>query len=360
VIRPKKYDIKALKLNAEQGFVLSRVTSPMSLSEVVSLASLEEPRVIDIIRVLCAQGAVDVDEGTLPAAPPPEPAPMAVSLAVYGLSDVGHVRTNNEDCFSLMDLSAVAEVDASREGSIAVGPRGVLLVVSDGMGGANAGEVASKIVVNAVSAGVATSTNDDAAGALSEAVVRANQEVLASARHPSRTGMGATLVAVWVIGDRAVTAEVGDSRLYVVRNGTATLITRDQTYVQMLADQGLMTAEAAAASRARNMLLQAVGKGAEIVVAQRRLLLRNGDVIILCSDGLNTHVKDHEIGAAMAGSVQKGVESLVALTNERGGKDNVTVVAARVMGNLPAPEKDEAVMVIAIREATRKDPAPAS
>jgi serine/threonine protein phosphatase PrpC len=98
--------------------------------------------------------------------------------------------------------------------------------------------------------------------------------------------------------------------------------------------------------------LQAVGKGPDITVAQRRMLLRAGDVLVLCSDGLNTHVKDDEIGAAMAGSIKDGVDKLVALTNERGGRDNVTVVAARVLGSLPRPQPGEDVMVISIREAT--------
>jgi protein phosphatase len=123
--------------------------------------------------------------------------------------------------------------------------------------------------------------------------------------------------------------------------------------VKVLEEQGLMTAEAAAASRARNMLLQAVGKGPDIVVAQRRLLLRAGDVLVLCSDGLNTHVKDDEIAAAMDGSIKDGVDKLVALTNSRGGRDNVTVVAARVLGSLAAPKSGEEVTVVAIREATR-------
>jgi protein phosphatase len=83
------------------------------------------------------------------------------------------------------------------------------------------------------------------------------------------------------------------------------------------------------------------------------LLLRAGDVIVMCSDGLNTHVKDDEIAAAMDGPIKDGVDKLVALTNERGGRDNVTVVGARVLGSLPKPQPGEEVMVIAIREATK-------
>ena len=144
--------------------------------------------------------------------------------------------------------------------------------------------------------------------------------------------MGATLVVILIEGASAHIVEVGDSRAYVLRRGELTQLTKDQTQIQILLDQGLLTPETAKTSRAKNIVLQAIGKTSEMIVAQRRLALRHGDRLLLCSDGLTGHVPDAEIAQVLgsAPSLAEACAQLVTMTNERGGRDNVTVVAAEI------------------------------
>jgi protein phosphatase len=192
------------------------------------------------------------------------------------------------------------------------------------------------------------------ADALAASIEASNVSVIDAAKEPGREGMGATVVAMLVIGGEAITAEVGDSRAYLVRDGSATLVTKDQTYVQLLLDQGILTPETVQNSRAKNVVLQAIGKADVVTVAQRRIALRQGDVLLLCSDGLTAYVNEPEIAETLQGSLAAGCARLVAMANERGGKDNVTVVAARVDGALDAPSPGEPVAstITTIREAT--------
>jgi serine/threonine protein phosphatase PrpC len=345
----------------------------MTTGEVIAISGMDEPSVMAIVRRLVMKGAVEVDDPSGPAlgefgvlsdleadssdddAATEDPSPAAtapISLAVYALTDVGRVRSNNEDAFAAFDVSLGVRIDTAHERREVVGPRGILLMVSDGMGGANAGEIASEIVVDTLSKRLIATTDEDAARALAESVELSNERVLGAALEPGREGMGATVVAVLVVGNEAITAEVGDSRAYVVREGVATLITKDQTYVQLLQDQGLLTPDMIAFSRARNVVLQAVGKADSITVAQRRLALRSGDVLVLCSDGLSAQVQEKEIAAALEESIVSGVRALVALANDRGGKDNVTVLVARVIDG-PVARSDETVSetIAVIREA---------
>jgi protein phosphatase len=297
----------------------------------------------------------DFDDSEENESEPSDDHPRAepISIAVYGVTDVGRVRTNNEDAFAAIDITTGLRIDAARESHQLVGSRGVLLMISDGMGGENAGEIASEIVVDTLGKRLAATTDEDSARALAESVELANERVLGASLDPGRSGMGATVVAALIVGNEAITAEVGDSRAYVVREGVATLITKDQTYVQLLQDQGLLTPEMIAFSKARNVVLQAVGKSDELTVAQRRLALRNGDVLVLCSDGLTAYVDEAEIASALEGSTASGVRALVALANERGGKDNTTVLVGRVIGG-PSPRSEERVSdtMEIIREAS--------
>ena len=155
--------------------------------------------------------------------------------------------------------------------------------------------------------------------------------------------MGATLVALIIEGESAHVAEVGDSRAYVLRRGELTQITKDQTQIQILLDQGLLTPETAKLSRAKNIVLQAIGKTPDLIVAQRRLGLRDGDRLLLCSDGLTGHVADAEIAQVLgsATSLAHACAQLVTMTNERGGRDNVTVIAASIAGGARGHETVE-------------------
>jgi serine/threonine protein phosphatase PrpC len=257
-------------------------------------------------------------------------------VAVSGRTDTGVVRSNNEDAFALLDLSTGERVEVAGHTLLEVGPRGMLLVVSDGMGGEKAGEVASALVIDALREHLeGDSAEDDMEALLESAALYANEMVLAAAKEHAKHGMGATLTAVLLHKTYACTAQVGDSRAYVLRKGELTQITKDQTYMQVLIDKGALDPEAARRSQAKNVILQAIGKADTLVVAQHRFPVRQGDRLLVCSDGLFSQVTDAEIRDVLAGDelLDEAGEQLVELANERGGKDNVTVVVASLAGD---------------------------
>jgi serine/threonine protein phosphatase PrpC len=277
-----------------------------------------------------------------PVAPPVAPAQLgSVELGVWGVTDVGVARKNNEDCFLVVDLTETSEV--THASSTEVGEKGILLIVSDGMGGENAGEVASAITVASMRDYVQAGLHDDPGEALAASVVHASKKVMEAATAPERAGMGAAVVSVLVRQGIAHVTEIGDCRAYLHRSGALTQLTKDQTHVQVLIDQGLMTPEAAKKSRAKSVVLQAVGKTEDLSVTQRALALREGDRLLLCSDGLTVNVTDAEIAEKLGGQLEGAVESLIALANERGGIDNVTVVIAEVTGALQPSRPEEKV-----------------
>jgi serine/threonine protein phosphatase PrpC len=230
--------------------------------------------------------------------------------------------------------------------AIDVGARGVLLAVSDGMGGENAGEVASAMVLETMNAYLRDNDpSADPAATLAAAVNDANAKVLAAAEQRELSGMGATLIAFLVSGGSAFTAEIGDSRAYVLRQGNLTQLSKDQTHVGLLVAQGILKPEDAKKSRAKNVILQACGKLPELVVAQRSFPVRRGDRLLLCSDGLTLHVEDREIEEVLVSvaSPDEASAKLVAMANERGGKDNVTVLVANVEGAAPPAGPDDTI-----------------
>ncbi|HEY8078345.1 MAG TPA: protein phosphatase 2C domain-containing protein, partial [Labilithrix sp.] len=176
---------------------------------------------------------------------------------VSALSDVGSVRKNNEDAFAVVDLGADDVLDVvGKQTLVETGPRGVLLVVSDGMGGENAGEVASALVLEGTRKHLAdAAVEDDPADALRAAVEHADASVSTAAAEPGREGMGATVIAALVCGSYAYTAEVGDSRAYLLRRGKLVQLSKDQTHVQVLVDQGLLAPEKAKTSSAKSVVL---------------------------------------------------------------------------------------------------------
>src|SRR3954469_5471890 len=183
-----------------------------------------------------------------------------INITFAALSDVGLTRSVNEDAFQLTDLSTGASTAASpSQGQIPLGPGGVLISLSDGMGGHAAGEVAAATVIGSLQSTLQAGGVGPADHRLEAAVRRANADVIEAARAKGRHGMGATLTAVLIDGDTAYVAEVGDSRAYVLRSGQLKQITHDQSLVQMLVDQGLMDKEEAERSSRKNILLQAMG-----------------------------------------------------------------------------------------------------
>jgi serine/threonine protein phosphatase PrpC len=261
-----------------------------------------------------------------------------VLASVFGVTDIGRRRTNNEDAFLISDLGAHQVIQSTRGGwheSRRVGPEGLLLGVSDGMGGAAAGEVASAITVGALRDWLKETYAGGDRSHLRVAVARASEEVQRAAQHADRRGMGATLSAVFVKGPTAHIASVGDSRVYLVRGQRITLLTRDHTYVQYLVDNGVITREDAERSEYRNILLQAMGRESLVSIDLGRLELRRCDRFLLCSDGLSGKVTEDEMLDVVLGygSLAAGCDRLVGLANERGGEDNITVVVAVVTGS---------------------------
>ncbi|MGS2613870.1 PP2C family protein-serine/threonine phosphatase [Micromonospora sp. LZ34] len=226
-------------------------------------------------------------------------------------NDIGLVRTNNED-------SALA------------GDR--LIAVADGMGGLPAGEVASEIVIRILDELTPPSTPDDAADALRAVVSTANQRINAAITvDPAREGMGTTLTAALLAGDTLVLAQVGDSRCYLLRDGTLAQLTRDDTFVQALVDQGALSPEQARHHPQRSLVTRAV-QGGDTPPVIGTLTMTAGDRLLLCSDGLSDYVADAEIAAALAmyGDRQQCGEQLVKLAHQAGAPDNVTVVVSDV------------------------------
>jgi serine/threonine protein phosphatase PrpC len=266
-----------------------------------------------------------------------------VHVSVAAKSDQGRVRRNNEDAFLIADLTRGVRVV---HGRIDVGEKGVLLVVSDGMGGERAGEVASALVVEAFTRTLASAPPHlPPAAQLKYAAAKAHLDVAAASRRRGREGMGATLTAVHIFGRAAYVAEIGDSRAYLLRSGRIYQLTRDQNLAQLLAEAGAIGPEEAKSSSMKNVLAQAMGQGSAIQVALGKLMLRDRDCLLLCSDGLTGALTDEEIRTELLGSegLDRACEQLISKANEHGGHDNITAVVAGVGGDLPAATLDERV-----------------
>ncbi len=278
----------------------------------------------------------------------------AIQIRVFGKTDLGRTRDHNEDRFLVADLTRQDASLLPRVREHDVGERGSLLVVADGMGGAAAGELASEMATDTIYAqmvkmwgGEGERTSQRFAYRLKEAVEVANSHIHAYAKaHPEVRGMGTTTTAVGVLGDHIYLSQVGDSRAYLIRDGAAVQLTKDQSLMQRLVEAGELTEEEAAQSERRNIILQALGPDAKVKVDLTHQELRRGDVLVLCSDGLSGQVKREEIAeiAGNATDLQAACERLIALANERGGPDNITVIVARFDGDgLPPPDAREEV-----------------
>jgi PPM family protein phosphatase len=263
---------------------------------------------------------------------------VAVTVAAAGQTDPGRVRANNEDAF-LIDRLGQSTCQVN------VGSLGVLLGVSDGVGGQLAGELASLLTLGVLRHCVENYLPGLAPHeSLRRSVEDANAAVRAeSLREPDHHGMAATLTAVLIHGNCAFVGAVGDSRAYLVRAGQVIQITHDQTFVQMLLDARAITPNQAAMSPHRNVILQAIGMAEQLDVAMTRVALRRGDRILLCTDGLSNTVSDEEmLEAIMRGDrLDETCARLIQVANTRAAEDNVTLVCAAVEGDLPEPRADE-------------------
>jgi PPM family protein phosphatase len=256
---------------------------------------------------------------------PDSPASMQLVPRAAAISDQGRVRENNEDRVGMWAR------------------HGVLLgMVADGMGGAVAGEEASRLVTEAIQAdflGEARGSEtlrdlaeDEISDKLRYAIRRANRAVIdRTGENPELQGMGTTLTLAFVRNSRVIIAHVGDSRAYLVdgSEGWINQITDDHSFVEALLASGHITAEQAAVHPMRNVLYRALGQVEDIESDLYSRNLNEGDWLILCSDGLTRHVSATEIAerVGQSGSPDEVTQSLVDLANQRGGEDNISVVA---------------------------------
>jgi protein phosphatase len=277
-----------------------------------------------------------------------------IRVDVCGRTDVGRTREHNEDAYLVADVGGAAPLPDGQASGYAVNGRGLLFMVADGMGGAAAGEIASEMAVSTVLETLAGRWPEGVsvdpttfASALREAGEEANRRIHAcAAEHPEYRGMGTTATIAGLLGDTLYLAQVGDSRAYIVRGGAARQITKDQSLLQRLVEAGEMTAEEAERSERRNIILQALGPEANVVIDLTHQQVRRGDVLILCSDGLSGLVRDEQIAEVVseARDMCEVCDRLIAAANGNGGPDNITVVAARFGGEgLPEASDADAV-----------------
>ncbi len=273
---------------------------------------------------------------------------------VFGRTDVGRTREHNEDAFVVADLTRGNATLQPEVRTHEVGDRGTLFMIADGMGGAAAGEIASAMAIEVVLrelsealSAVDAPDKETYALALKRATAVANTQIHSFAlEHPEYRGMGTTATIAGVLGDTLYLAQVGDSRAYLVRDGLARQITKDQSLMQKLIEAGEITEEEAEQSERRNIILQALGPESQIRVDLTHQQVRRDDVLILCSDGLSGQVKIDEIARVVTEQhdLMMVCKSLIDLANENGGPDNITVIAARFAGNgLTAPASGDNV-----------------
>ncbi len=277
--------------------------------------------------------------------------PKPVEPSIFGLSDVGKVRTHNEDSFLVAQLERSMRVyQSSRpiaDGTKVKGPpQGWLLMVADGMGGHAAGEVASAMTIDALSRYAFTlmpwmlpRSKDDSrvlAHGLRDAVKNCQEQVRqAAAVGEGRHGMGTTLTMAYITWPNLFVVHVGDSRMYAYREGQLHQVTHDHTLAQQLVENKVMSEKEAETSDFSNILVNAVGGDSdELRVELHHARLHSGDVVMLCSDGLTKHVTKDLITKQLdevsdGGEVEPAARGLVQLALEKGGTDNVTVVVAR-------------------------------
>lgn len=255
-------------------------------------------------------------------------------IELFSLTDTGKVREHNEDAIA-------AEMDLG------------LMVLADGMGGYNAGEIASGIAVKTVIGMIRDSVERETRGlidaetgltrqsiVLRDAIMRANKIIHQTAHSQAQCeGMGTTIVSCLFFDNRVSIAHVGDSRLYRLRNDQLERLTMDHSLLQELVDRGFYSPEEAERSTNRNYVTRALGVEPTVAVEVREDTVQKGDVYVLCSDGLSDMVEDEDIHLTIStfnANLATAGEQLIRLSNDNGGRDNVSIVMAHVVDDFPA------------------------
>ncbi len=253
------------------------------------------------------------------------------SYEFYALTDTGRVRTNNEDAVAIHEAAG-------------------LVLLADGMGGYNAGEVAAAMAIDQVGAELARwleapetqgASSAEVCERLDACVEQANHAILgASLSNSQYEGMGTTLVAGVFRGSQLVLGHIGDSRCYRLRGGTLEQLTRDHSWLQEQIDAGLLTREQAARTGMRNLVTRALGVEPVAPLEVNEFAVEPGDLYLLCSDGLTDLMPDDELAqlARQPLPLAQKARRMVALANALGGRDNISVVLAQASGPGPAAD----------------------
>lgn len=285
-------------------------------------------------------------------------------VETHATSHIGRVRKGNEDNYLLLNISGGKRWTGDQDDNefviesqrFEVDDNGVVMAVSDGMGGALAGEVASTMAVETVSERLLGQDIDETLAPetydhhliakLYDATVNANFLIHNQGRtDPQYQGMGATFTGLGVTPSAADIIQVGDSRAYLVRNGKIYQVTKDQSLVQQLIDANQISAEEAETHTLKNVILQALGAQNEIYPVSARVAPHRNDVFLLCSDGLSNKVSAASMQRIVLDnfdSLENACVELIREANENGGEDNITVILAKFTGEgLPEPVGDD-------------------
>jgi protein phosphatase len=260
---------------------------------------------------------------------------LSQALEIASCTDAGIVRSHNEDSIA---------ADASKG----------LVVLADGMGGYNAGEVASGMATTVITTELQhlleeqpAHERDPSSGRpraemlLREQIAKANASIYQAAQsQPQYAGMGTTLVAALLHDNKITVAHIGDSRLYRLRGEDFTQVTRDHSLLQEQIDSGMITPEQAKYSQNKNLVTRALGIDATVEPELHEYDTQVGDIYLLCSDGLNDMVSDEDMGMTLqtlAANLQLAAQQLVQMANDNGGRDNVSVILVRIARDFAAP-----------------------
>jgi protein phosphatase len=270
------------------------------------------------------------------------------TIEIAARTDVGLVREHNEDSFLIGNLAMGDAYSENDLGVLRAEAVPALLMVADGVGGAASGEIASSLATQVVFDKLRERAAQGAlkgavviADSLQQAVVAANDAIHDHSKaNRSHHGMGTTATVGLVVAGMVYFAQVGDSRAYIIRDGVAKQITKDQSLVQRMVDAGKLTPEQAERSEHRNIILQALGPEKSIVPEFTRERLFNNDLLVLCSDGLSNQMSASEIAetAARNADLEALCDALVHRAIETGAPDNVTVVVGRY--KMPATDNN--------------------
>ncbi len=254
----------------------------------------------------------------------------------------GMTGKNNEDRFAI-SAYLISEKDKTPS---------TFAIVADGVGGHNAGEIAAEIAVDTITNAIAKSDADNPQSILQNAIVQASSEIFRqSTVYASQGGMGSTCVCAWIIRDRLFIANVGDSRIYLIRNGAIYQLTKDHSWIQNAIDQGIVDPAEAKNHPRAHVINRYLGSEIQVIpdfhfykpgpentaapVDEQGLKLEPEDIILLCCDGLTDVVTDDEIlSIATSSERTQAIQALIDLANQRGGPDNITIIMLEVPHNV--------------------------